>query len=176
MRLKTISEIPRIAVKVLRQAISTPWTIMYPREKRELPLRARGRHLHLGGPGGNCNGCSLCARACPNVAITAHRKKPRTDSYITIDYSRCIYCGYCADQCKFSALFHIPDYELSVYDFDDLKMDEELLKKVDPEVLEKLNANLAKLPTNLQEALEKGLAIPSDREKIKWRSKDDFAI
>ncbi|MFQ5819648.1 MAG: 4Fe-4S binding protein [Candidatus Heimdallarchaeota archaeon] len=176
MRLKSIGEIPRIAVKVLVQAIRRPWTVLYPREKRVLPLRARGRHLHFGGPGGFCIGCGRCSRICPTVAITNHRKKPKEDSYITINYSRCIYCGYCVDQCRNSALFHLPDYNLSVYAFDELKVDEEELGKVDPEVLERLRKDKAVLPEDLQEALDQGLVHRSDREKIKWRSKDDFAL
>lgn len=176
MRLKTIGEIPRIAVKILRQAIRRPWTILYPREKRVLPLRARGRHIHFGGFGGTCIGCGRCSRVCPNVAITVHRRRPREESYIVIDYSRCIYCGYCVEECQNSALYHLPDYDLSVYNFDDLKMDEKALAEVDTDKLDILRAHKEELPEGLQEALEKGLAIPSRREKIKWRSKDKFAI
>ena len=176
MRLKTIGEIPSIAVKVLIQAIRRPWTILYPREKRVLPLRARGRHLHFGGPGGTCIGCGRCARICPNVAITVTRLKPKENSYITIDYSRCIYCGYCVDQCRNSSLFHLPDYDLSVYSFDALKMDKVDLELVDPEILEFLRAHKEELPTELQEALDQGLARRSPRAKIKWRSKKDFAL
>ncbi len=176
MRLKTIGEIPRIAVKVLRQAIRRPWTVLYPREKRVLPLRARGRHLHLGGPTGNCIGCGRCARVCPNVAIIVFLKKPKEESYINIDYSRCIYCGYCVDKCIFGALFHLPNYELSVYSFDALKMDETDLREVDQETLEYLKAHKEELPTKLQEALDQGLIRRSTRVKIKWRSKENFKL
>lgn len=176
MRLKTIGEIPSIAVKVLRQAIRRPWTVLYPREKRVLPLRARGRHLHLGGPTGTCIGCGRCARVCPNVAITVHRKRPKEDSYIVIDYSRCIYCGYCVDQCQSGSLFHLPNYDLSVYSFDALKMDEKDLEEVDSKTLEFLRIHKEELPEELQEAFDKGLIRRSTREKIKWRSKEDFAL
>lgn len=176
MRLKTIVEIPLIAVKALRQAIRRPWTVLYPREKRVLPLRARGRHLHLGGLTGTCIGCGRCARVCPNVAITVTRKKPKEESYIDIDYSRCIYCGYCVDQCQSGSLFHLPNYELSVYSFDALKMDKTDLEEVDQETLEYLMAHKEELPTELQEALDQGLVRRSPRVKIKWRSKENFKL
>lgn len=176
MRLKTIAELPKIIVKVLRQAFRTPWTVMYPREKRVLPLRARGSHLYFGGVTGTCIGCMRCARICPTVAITVYRKKPKEHSHIHIDYSRCIYCGYCVDRCPTSALFHLPNYDLSVYILDALEMDEEELRNVEPATIERLRANKEELPKGLQEALDKGLVVPLDRTKIKWRSKEEFAI
>jgi formate hydrogenlyase subunit 6/NADH:ubiquinone oxidoreductase subunit I len=177
MRLRTIIEIPAIMVKVLAQAIRTPWTVIYPREKRELPLNARGRHTHFGGgPQGTCIGCGRCARVCPNIAITVHRQKPREQSYIVIDYSRCIYCGYCVGQCQNSALYHLPDYSLSTYSFEELKLDEKELAKVDPDVLKRLQAHKEELPEGLQEALDAGRIVPDDKEKIKWRSKDQFTF
>ena len=75
MRLKTITEIPKIMVKVLVQSIRPPWTTIHPRQKRVLPITARGRHVHFGGPAGTCIGCGRCSRVCPNVAITVHRKR-----------------------------------------------------------------------------------------------------
>ncbi len=46
-----------------------------------------------------CNGCGLCARSCPQQAITGEKKKPHV-----IDQANCIKCGLCRDNCKFGAV------------------------------------------------------------------------
>ncbi|HMA86450.1 MAG TPA: NADH-quinone oxidoreductase subunit NuoF [Desulfosalsimonadaceae bacterium] len=46
-----------------------------------------------------CNGCTLCAKKCPQEAITGKKKKPHK-----IDQDKCIKCGICYDVCKFDAV------------------------------------------------------------------------
>lgn len=46
-----------------------------------------------------CKGCGLCARFCPQSAISGERGKP----YV-IDLERCIKCGICFEKCKFKAV------------------------------------------------------------------------
>ena len=46
-----------------------------------------------------CKGCRLCAKNCPQEAITGEAKQVHT-----IDQSKCIKCGVCADVCKFEAV------------------------------------------------------------------------
>ncbi|ODN31356.1 NADH-quinone oxidoreductase subunit NuoF [Fervidobacterium thailandense] len=46
-----------------------------------------------------CKSCSLCARSCPNGAISGERGKP----YV-IDQEKCIKCGLCVSKCKFGAI------------------------------------------------------------------------
>jgi predicted molibdopterin-dependent oxidoreductase YjgC len=46
-----------------------------------------------------CKGGGLCARNCPQEAITGEKKKPHH-----IDQEKCIQCGICRDNCKFDAV------------------------------------------------------------------------
>ncbi len=46
-----------------------------------------------------CTGCTLCARKCPQEAISGERKKAHV-----IDPEKCIKCGVCFDVCKFDAV------------------------------------------------------------------------
>ncbi len=46
-----------------------------------------------------CNGCGVCARKCPQEAITGEKKKSHF-----LDRNKCIKCGICYDVCKFNAI------------------------------------------------------------------------
>ena len=46
-----------------------------------------------------CNGCTLCAKNCPQACITGENKKPHT-----IDQDACIRCGACMDVCPVDAV------------------------------------------------------------------------
>jgi NADH-quinone oxidoreductase subunit F len=46
-----------------------------------------------------CTGCRLCAKNCPQQAITGKKKEPHE-----IDQEKCIKCGLCRDYCKFDAV------------------------------------------------------------------------
>ncbi len=46
-----------------------------------------------------CTGCRVCARECPEEAISGEKKKLHV-----IDPARCIKCGLCRDLCKFDAI------------------------------------------------------------------------
>ena len=46
-----------------------------------------------------CTGCVLCARECPQKAISGEKKEPHM-----IDQEKCIKCGLCRDCCKFEAI------------------------------------------------------------------------
>ena len=46
-----------------------------------------------------CNGCSLCAKHCPEACITGKKKKLHT-----IDIAACIRCGVCRDVCPVDAV------------------------------------------------------------------------
>ena len=46
-----------------------------------------------------CTGCVVCARECPQGAISGEKKKVHM-----IDQEKCIKCGLCRDSCKFEAI------------------------------------------------------------------------
>ncbi|MCP3953516.1 MAG: NADH-quinone oxidoreductase subunit F [Desulfobacterales bacterium] len=46
-----------------------------------------------------CTGCTLCAKKCPQDAITGKKKEPHV-----LDQDKCIKCGICYDGCKFDAI------------------------------------------------------------------------
>lgn len=46
-----------------------------------------------------CTGCDVCARRCPQNAISGERKEPHV-----IDPELCVKCGICYDVCKFDAV------------------------------------------------------------------------
>ena len=57
----------------------------------------------------DCNGCGLCAKACPIDAISIHKKDKKDPSektvrYAVIDKEICLGCGVCALKCKTKAL------------------------------------------------------------------------
>ena len=46
-----------------------------------------------------CTGCTLCAKRCPEVAITGEKKEVHV-----LDQEKCIKCGICYEACKFDAV------------------------------------------------------------------------
>jgi Pyruvate/2-oxoacid:ferredoxin oxidoreductase delta subunit len=46
-----------------------------------------------------CTGCILCAKECPEKAISGERKKPHL-----IEQKRCIKCGVCFEVCNYDAV------------------------------------------------------------------------
>jgi NADH:ubiquinone oxidoreductase subunit F (NADH-binding)/(2Fe-2S) ferredoxin/Pyruvate/2-oxoacid:ferredoxin oxidoreductase delta subunit len=46
-----------------------------------------------------CTGCRVCARECPQGAISGKKKEPHI-----IDQEKCIKCGLCRDVCRFDAV------------------------------------------------------------------------
>ena len=47
-----------------------------------------------------CKGCTLCARTCPNDAITGSVREPHM-----INQDKCVKCGACMEKCRFGAIY-----------------------------------------------------------------------
>jgi len=83
----------------------------YPYEPVHFQPRYRGIHVLHRDEGGleKCVGCFLCAAACPANCIYIEAAEntdanrisagERYASVYNIDYSRCIFCGYCVEAC-----------------------------------------------------------------------------
>ncbi|MGA8243072.1 MAG: NADH-ubiquinone oxidoreductase-F iron-sulfur binding region domain-containing protein [Desulfobacterales bacterium] len=81
-------------------------TILYFRDEYEKHIREKKCPAGVCKPlfhyeidEGDCTGCRVCFRKCPQEAVSGEKKKPHT-----IDQEKCIKCGICYDACKFEAV------------------------------------------------------------------------
>src|ERR1035437_1903929 len=91
-------------------------TTRYPDEPAEVPERFRGApEPEVGGPFGALPPASVC----PPGAIAAGGSADRPAAY-TIDLSRCVFCGRCADEPPGGAIRIGREFELSARRREDL--------------------------------------------------------
>jgi NADH-quinone oxidoreductase subunit I len=115
-----------------RNMIGPTTTEPYPQGPVNFQPRYRGIHvLHRDEQGlEKCVGCFLCSAACPANCIyieaaenTEERRISAGERYAAvynIDYSRCIFCGYCVEACPTDAITHGHGFELATYDINSL--------------------------------------------------------
>lgn len=129
---------------VLKYSFKKPVTLRYPEEKRQLPLRSRGRHYLTKWSDGKerCVGCELCAIVCPSQAIyvkpaqndldnpNSHGERYASD--FQINMLRCIFCGYCEEACPTGAIILSSEYELAGYTRQSLIYTKEMLTENQP--------------------------------------------
>jgi len=115
-------------------------TQQYPEERLPLPVRSRSmiKLIYDGEKDQfNCVACMMCAKACPNSCIKLEGVRDaggkRRMTTFKLDFSTCIFCGYCVEACGFDALtFVSEEYENSVYKRGSLLQDEQAMKWVRP--------------------------------------------
>jgi len=112
----------------LRNLFRATVTEDYPDEPVHFEVRYRGLHVLRRDENGleKCVACFLCAAACPSHCIyieaaenTAEQRFSASDRYArvyNIDYSHCIFCGYCVEACPTDAITHGHGFELATYD------------------------------------------------------------
>jgi len=112
-------EMPRGMLVTLKHFFKKPVTFDYPKEKRPMAPRYRGRHYLERYDDGTerCVCCGLCAAACPADAIYMEPEESesgeRKAKIYEINLLRCIFCGFCEEACPEEAVFLGQDYEFS---------------------------------------------------------------
>ena len=87
--------------EVFKHAFRRRDTIQFPEQKPYLPPRYRGRIILSRDSEGKerCVACYLCSVACPVDCIALQATEDETGrrypEWFRINYSRCIFCGYC---------------------------------------------------------------------------------
>lgn len=99
----------------------------YPDTPPVFQERYRGLHVLQRDDHGleKCVACFLCSAACPAQCIyieaadnTSQERISGGERYAAvynIDYSRCIFCGYCVEACPTDAITHGHGFELASY-------------------------------------------------------------
>ncbi len=106
-------------------------TVLYPEERPPIPPRWRGRIILSRDPEGadRCGACYLCAVACPvdciSLQATEDEHGRRYPEFFRINFSRCIFCGFCEEACPTYAIQLTPDFEMSEYDRQNLVYEKE---------------------------------------------------
>ena len=106
-------------------------TVQYPEEKPYLPPRWRGRIiLSRDADGGErCVACYLFAVAfpvdCISLQATEDEHGRRYPEFFRINFSRCIFCGFCEEACPTYAIQLTPDFEMAEYKRENLVYEKE---------------------------------------------------
>lgn len=106
-------------------------TVQYPDEKPYLAPRYRGRIILSRDPDGGerCVACYLCAVACPVDCISLQATEDETGrrypEFFRINFSRCIFFGYCEEACPTYAIQLTPDFEICEYNRQNLVYEKE---------------------------------------------------
>jgi NADH-quinone oxidoreductase subunit I len=112
-------KMPQGFAVTLKHLFKKPVTLDYPREKKPMAPRYRGRHFLERYDDGTerCVCCGLCAAACPADAIymepAENERGERYAAVYEINEIRCIFCGFCEEACPEEAIFLGHEYEFS---------------------------------------------------------------
>jgi NADH-quinone oxidoreductase subunit I len=112
-------KMPQGFLVTLKHFFKKPVTLDYPRVRKPMSPRYRGRHYLERYDDGTerCVCCGLCAAACPADAIYMEpeetEKGERKARVYEINLLRCIFCGFCEEACPEEAIFLGQEYEFS---------------------------------------------------------------
>lgn len=117
--IRVIWRFPRGFFVTLRNVFRRPVTLDYPKKKKPMAARYRGKHYLERYDDGTerCVCCGLCAAACPADAIYMEPEETergeRKAKVYEINLLRCIFCGFCEEACPEEAIFLGQEYEFS---------------------------------------------------------------
>ncbi len=101
----------------------------YPEVPAKVQPRFRGRLTMLKDEAGEikCVCCLACEKICPTQVITieAGKKEGRKTKLPTrydFEMERCIFCEFCVESCGFDAIILNHQFELAVYDREDMSL------------------------------------------------------
>jgi NADH-quinone oxidoreductase subunit I len=112
----------------LRTMFRKTTTENFPEVPASVQPRYRGIHVLQRDENGleKCVACFLCSAACPANCIFIEAAENTETQRISageryaktynIDYSRCIFCGYCVEACPTDAITHGHSIDLAPYD------------------------------------------------------------
>ncbi|UCD63744.1 MAG: NADH-quinone oxidoreductase subunit NuoI [Candidatus Zixiibacteriota bacterium] len=115
----TFLKMPKGFVVTFKHLFRKPVTLDYPRKKKPMAPRYRGKHYLERYDDGTerCVCCGLCAAACPADAIymepSENEEGERYAKLYEINLLRCIFCGFCEEACPEEAIFLGHEYEFS---------------------------------------------------------------
>ncbi len=71
-----------------------------------------------------CTACGICEKSCPNGSISILATKDLSGRKVLDQYvyrlGQCTFCGLCVEACSFNAIVLAKDFELTVYDQNEL--------------------------------------------------------
>jgi NADH-quinone oxidoreductase subunit I len=115
-------KMPQGFIVTFKHLFKKPVTLDYPRKKKPMAPRYRGRHYLERYDDGTerCVCCGLCAASCPADAIYMEPEETengeRRAKVYEINLLRCIFCGFCEEACPEEAIFLGQEYEFSDYE------------------------------------------------------------
>ena len=155
----------------LRHIVRPPFTVQYPEETRDVPVRARTNLLWFEE---RCTGCSTCAQACPDGCILV-QTSPREDGTLNIDryeidFRICMYCGLCTEACPYQAIQAGGRYDDAQYTFEHMYRDKESLTR---EASAYLSGTDGRYPNGQrQELIPLRTKLPTARSRVATAGKD----
>jgi len=112
-----------------RNMLRGPITVQYPRQRVELPERARWAvQMKLDDEGNQkCTACLACEKACPDyvikIDVTTDEERNKHIDRWHYQLGACMMCGLCVEACPFDAIEQGHDYELARIDASELAVD-----------------------------------------------------
>jgi NADH-quinone oxidoreductase subunit I len=108
----------------MKHFLSKPVTVHYPDEKLPISDAFLGKHKLTQE---NCIACNQCVKACPVdcLAYESDRHPGKVVEFhnFLVDYNYCMFCGLCVDACGSDALHMTKEYDLSVSDRKECKVE-----------------------------------------------------